>query len=90
MAEWSGTGSAGSAPAIPASAPAPLTNAQKLTEAREALHLLLTGQNMVVIGYAERRVTYTSTNIADLRAYIAELEGLIDPVVRRRPFHVFW
>lgn len=69
---------------------AELTNAQKLTEAEAALHKLLTGSQVVQVGYGERRVQYTQANISELRQYIATLKGAIDPTVARRPMGVVW
>lgn len=71
---------------------AELTTAQKLVEAKSALHALLTGQQMVEVGYGERRVKYTQTNITQLRSYIAELElatgARTEPL--RRPLKVIY
>ena len=67
----------------------------KLAEAKEALHQLLTGRKIATVGYGDRRVSYTQANISDLRAYISELEaecGSSEEATtnRRRPFRVIW
>ncbi len=67
---------------------AEMTAAEKLAEAETALHKLLTGTKLVQVGYGERRLQYTQANVADLRAYIAQLKGEIDPCKARRPFGV--
>jgi hypothetical protein len=70
-----------------------LTNQQKLDQAREAYHLLRTGQQRVQVRYGERSVTYTAANRADLAAYIAELEELTGDfslTKRGEPFSVQW
>lgn len=58
-----------------------MTDAQKLVEAEAALHRLLTGQQSasfsISSGGGSRSMTYTQTNIAQLRAYIAELKRAI-------------
>lgn len=66
---------------------------QKLAEAKTALHALLTGKSVMSVGYGERRVQYTQANIADLRAYIQQLEaecGSNPNCARRRPIGVVW
>jgi hypothetical protein len=68
---------------------AALTAAEKLTEAREALHSLLTGKRSVMMQYEGTRVQFTQANVDELRQYIAQLEGEVDPTKRRRPFRVF-
>lgn len=51
----------------------------RLTEAREALHRLMTGAGVVAIGNASgRRVQYSETQASELRRYIADLEAAID------------
>jgi gpW len=76
-------------PVAPVS-PVPLTDTQRLAEAREALHAVMTGQTMTVVGYDGRNVRYTSANVDQLRVYIAELEAKVDPRMRRSPFSVRW
>ena len=68
-----------------------MTTQEKLDEAKEALHKLLIGQSVVEVGYEGERLKFTQTNIADLRAYIAQLEAELDPDgSRRRPFTVVY
>jgi hypothetical protein len=65
------------------------TCAQKLAEAKVAMHALQTGKGIVSVGYGERRVQYTAATISDLRAYISELNAECgDCTKRRRPFTV--
>ena len=69
------------------------TCAELLAQAREALHKLLTGTQMVSVGYRERRVQYTQANVNELRQYIRELEaqcGDSGNAKPRRPFEVTW
>lgn len=48
----------------------------RLTEAREALHRLMTGAGVVAVGTASgRRVQYSETQAGELRRYIADLEA---------------
>lgn len=70
---------------------AELTTAEKLVEARTALHKLLTGAKMVQVGYGDTRVQYTQASIDELRRYIGELLAESDPdTYRRSPFGVAW
>lgn len=71
----------------------PLTTAQRLVEAEEALHKLLTGQKMVSMSYEGRTVTYTQQNIDALKQYIRDLKSEIAQAAgtsSRRPFGVSW
>lgn len=53
-----------------------LTTAQRLQEARDALHALLTGQAVVkVTDQSGESMTYSTANVSRLRAYIKELEA---------------
>ncbi|MCK9468490.1 MAG: gpW family protein [Porticoccaceae bacterium] len=66
-----------------------------LAEARAALHAISTGKHRQTVQYGERRVTYTQANVADLRAYISQLEaqcgcGATGGASVRRPFGVIW
>lgn len=67
-----------------------LTTAQKLEQAKEALHELLIGKRVVSGSFSGRSVQYREQDIPQLRAYIRELEAEIDPAVARRPFGVVW
>lgn len=64
------------------------TDAELLAEAKAALHAILTGTRAVRIRYNERDVSFSEVNIDQLRLYIAELEGKVDPCKRRRPLTV--
>lgn len=67
------------------------TAAQRLEEAEDALHLLLTGTQEVQVQYDQTLVRYTQADIAELRQYISQLKGEVDPInSRRRPFGVSW
>jgi hypothetical protein len=46
----------------------------RLAQAEAALHKLLTGSQAERVDYEGYSVTYTKTNIGDLRAYILSLE----------------
>ncbi len=59
----------------------------RLDEAETALHALMMGRREISVAYEGKSVTYTRANMADLRAYIAELEGRIG-VGGRRPLGV--
>lgn len=48
---------------------------KQLSEARAALHRLLTGAATVQLSYQGESVTYTSADEGRLRAYIRELEA---------------
>lgn len=61
-----------------------LTTQQKLDEALAARHALLVGKAKVSIGFGERRVEYTSAEIARLDTYIAELRRDLAGKARRR------
>lgn len=68
---------------------------EKLAEARDALHSLLTGTKEVSVQYGERRITYNNVNRAELVAYVAQLEAECGDAsnkdaARRRPFGVVW
>lgn len=64
--------------------------AERLLEAEDALHLLMTGAQEVEVSYGETRVKYTQANIDRLEQYIARLKGEADTCKRRRPFGVAW
>jgi hypothetical protein len=59
-----------------------------LREAQHALQRLMTGDQAVTVSYAEgegnRSVTYTRTTVPNLRAWIGELQGALNPGVRTR------
>jgi len=48
---------------------------QRLTEAQDALHRLLTGTATVQLSYQGESVTYTTADEGKLRNYIRELES---------------
>lgn len=67
-----------------------LTTAQRLAEAKEALHAILTGQAVVrVQDQSGESITYSPANVNRLRAYIRELEaelaGTVVPTGPIRP-----
>jgi hypothetical protein len=51
-----------------------MTTAARLDDAREALHLLLTGQKEVEVEVDGRRVRYSHTDVDKLQGYVARLE----------------
>lgn len=67
-----------------------LTTAQRLEEARTALHDLMTGKAVVRVSRGGRLVEFRAHDIAELRRYIAELEAELNHGPRRRPFGVTW
>ena len=55
-----------------------LTAAQRLAEAKAALHRLLLGEGVQsVTDQSGERVVFTTANVSRLKAYIAELEAEI-------------
>ncbi|WP_417312245.1 gpW family head-tail joining protein [Ectopseudomonas khazarica] len=64
---------------------------QQLNEAREALHLLVTGRSTVSVQRDGKIVWFQQTNRRDLENYIAQLEGQlgVGAQSRRRPARVF-
>jgi len=67
-----------------------MTAAEKLAEAKDALHNLLTGKRAVMLQYGDTRTQFTAGDIDQLRRYIAELEGEVDSTKARRPLTVRW
>lgn len=63
--------------------------AQSLAEARQALHALMTGKQVVRIQKDGRSVEYSAVNKRDLVAYINQLERQHDNNQRRRPAGVY-
>ncbi|TLX65080.1 phage tail protein [Stutzerimonas nosocomialis] len=61
-----------------------MATAQQLHEARNALHLLLTGQSMVSIQRDGKRVEFSPANRRDLEQYINQLEGQLGVGAPRR------
>lgn len=61
-----------------------LTTAQKLAEARQAYHEIMTGQAVSrFVDQNGESISYSKTNIKGLEAYIAKLEAeLANPGVR--------
>ena len=55
-----------------------------LTEARQALHELLTGRRVVSISKGGRQVQFSQANIQELRRYIDEIEVSLGVSIRRR------
>jgi hypothetical protein len=67
------------------------TNAELLTQAKEAKHKLVTGTlARVFMDQNGERVEYTATNIKQLDAYIASLEAQVTPTLARRPIGFFF
>ena len=63
----------------------------RLTEAEDALHRVLTGQSVTVVGYDGHRTEYSAASAGDLRRYIATLrrqlgQGTAAPGSRRVVF----
>ena len=58
--------------------------AERLEEAEDALHLLLTGTTEIEVQYEGTRVKYSQGNIDELRRYIALLKGEVNSAHRRR------
>ena len=63
-----------------------MTPQQKLDEALQARHELITGQQTVSLGFGERRMEFTAASIDRLDRYIGELRREIagTPVRRNR------
>lgn len=49
--------------------------ATRLTEARAALHALLTGRQRVTVSYLGQSVTYTPSTRHELERYVRQLEA---------------
>ena len=60
------------------------TTQQKLDEALDAKHRLITGSKAVSIGFGERKVEYTEATLGRLNAYIAELKAELAGTTRTR------
>ena len=67
----------------------------RLTEARDALHRLKTGQLEAEIWRNDRKVKFSAANRGDLESYVRSLEaqcggpnGAADPARMRRPLRV--
>ena len=57
-----------------------MTDAEKLADAKEALHQLLTGTRVVELTDQNgEKVVYNRLNLARLQAYIESLERTINP-----------
>lgn len=72
-----------------------LTTQQKLDDAREKLHKLVTGSLRVSVRDGDTQVTYTQAERGDLEGYIQKLEQEVaaasgDTVRRRRPAGVIF
>lgn len=68
--------------------------ADRLLEARIALHALLTGQQEAEVRDSNgESVRYTSANASRLREYIAQLEAEVaglNPIKQRAPLRPIW
>ena len=51
-----------------------MTTLEQLTEARSALHKLMTGTQAVTVLYDGRRVEFTPSKLTELKTYISNLE----------------
>lgn len=62
----------------------------RLQDAETALHALMTGSMMETVERDGVRITYTRTNIGELRRYIADLRSrqTTTNTARRRALHV--
>ena len=67
----------------------------RLAEAKQALHLLKTGQLEAEIWRNDRKVKFSAANRGDLETYVRSLEaecgganGAADPARKRRPLRV--
>lgn len=58
---------------------------QDLEEAKEALHKLMTGKQVVSVQKDGRTVTFTSASLSELRSYISNMESQLGLQSRRRP-----
>lgn len=65
-----------------------MTTEQKLADARNALHHLLTGKKAVRVQKDGRMVEYTPASRRDLEAYISRLESELSKKNFRRPIGV--
>lgn len=69
-----------------------MSDATDLSEARAALHKLVTGKQVASFSVAGRTVTYTPATRHELEAYIADLEkrtgSSTSSGYKRRPFGV--
>lgn len=61
------------------------TTAEKLTEARDAYHLLMIGRREVDMWVGRERVTFTAADMDKLRLYIADLEAQVAKEAGQRP-----
>ncbi len=72
---------------------APATLQLWLGQAQQALQNLVTGAQAVTLSYAQgtgnRSVTYSRTNVGDLRAWIGEIQAALG-VRTRRPIGVMF
>lgn len=65
-----------------------MTLQEKIQQAELALHQLVTGTKKVTIRYENTSVTYNQANIAELRAYLADLKARAGQLRRGGPFPV--
>ena len=63
----------------------PMTDEQRLAQAKEALHQLMMGKSAVQVGHGQRQVTFSQRTIADLDKYIQKLEVICGQSNRRGP-----
>lgn len=63
----------------------PMTDEQRLAQAKEALHQLMMGKSAVQVGHGQRQVTFSQRSMADLQKYIQKLEVMCGQSNRRGP-----
>ena len=63
----------------------PMTDEQRLDQAKEARHQLLMGKSAVQVGHGQRQVTFSQRSMAELEKYIQKLEVLCGKSQRRGP-----
>lgn len=61
------------------------TTAERLTEARDALHLLMLGQQTVEMRVGDKTMRFTATSMETLRRYIRDLEDQLATEAGNRP-----
>lgn len=89
----SGTQSFGTQVSVALTGVPPATLQQWLAQAQQALADMMTGRNAVTVSYqqgqGQRSVTYNRANIADLRAWIIEIQAALGQGRRRAILPVF-
>ncbi len=65
-----------------------LTTQQKLDQAEEAYHLLMTGELEVSISRNGKAAAFNMANAKELKSYISSLQSLLNPNLKRRSIRV--